>query len=168
VYIWQIKQHEIVKQILSFFIILVLISCRDSSKEISDKLIKNSNGEIYIALINDCYSDKKFDLTNEEVNQTNTILIKAIKKMQDDIDAFPMSLNPNKIKIDLNDYKRQYCACFNEQGEKVVYVNCMCRVKDEQWKKKYMTVLGGGECYFSGVINLSKNDFTKFMINAPL
>ena len=63
------------KQILSFFIILVLISCRDSSKEISNKLIKNSNGEIYIALINDCYSDKKFDLTNEEVNQTNTILI---------------------------------------------------------------------------------------------
>ena len=148
--------------LLLFF--LIFISCKDSSSDVSEKLIKNSKNEVYIALINDCFGEKPFDLKNDEVAQIDSLLIIAVKKME--VDVMKMEF-ADSIKINLEDYKRQYCAYINKKGEKVVYVNCLCLVRGNAWQKGRERVLGGGKCFFDGTINLSTNSFRDFMINAP-
>jgi hypothetical protein len=73
----------------------------------------------------------------------------------------------DSIKINLEDYKRQYFAYINKKGEKEVYVNCLCFVRGNAWQKGREMVFGGGQCFFDGTINLSTNSFRNFMINAP-
>ena len=151
----------------NLFIFLIFISCKNTTSEISEKLIKNSNNEVFISLVKDCHTlnEKSFDLTNDEVNQINKILPKAIQKMEQD---FAFIEPKGKFKIDLSQYKRQYCAYITKNGEKEVYVNCLCEVKNDSWKNEMYDVLGGGKCYFSGVINLTTNKFYDFNVNAPL
>ncbi|WP_162128255.1 hypothetical protein [Flavobacterium phycosphaerae] len=96
-------------------------------------------------------------MTNEEVSQINQLLIQAVKQMESD----------ENITINLNDYKRQYCAYINPKGEKVVHVNCLCSVRGDAWQRGYESVLGGGKCFFGGTINLSLQKFSDFYTNAP-
>jgi len=62
-------------------------------------------------------------------------------------------------------YFKQFIAIIDANGEKVVWVNCMCRVIDDRWKKTIYTVFDGGSCYFQLKINLAKRVAYDFYTN---
>ncbi|MBE9577197.1 hypothetical protein [Flavobacterium proteolyticum] len=161
------------KIIILLLSILSFINCNKSDSEKSEKWIKNSKGEIYIAIL-ETYSWEGATptfLTKKEVEEVNKILPKAVEKMNIDIKKMfhdtPTEW-PNLI-VSLNNYKRQYFPYINKKTkQKEVFVSCFCRVDNDKWKTEGFNVLGGGNCYFYGTINLSTGDFNNFMTNAPM
>ena len=67
--------------------------------------------------------------------------------------------------IKLRKYKRQYIPIINENGEKEVWVNCFCQTNGDRWKKEFVMVLDGGNCYFNLKINLNSGDCYDIMVN---
>ena len=62
-------------------------------------------------------------------------------------------------------YFKQFITVINPSGEKIVWVNCMCQVIDDYWKKHIPHVSDGGSCYFRLKINLSRNEVYDFYTN---
>lgn len=67
--------------------------------------------------------------------------------------------------IDLADYKRQYVAAINADGEKEVWINCFCIGSFEDWKQNVVFVLDGGKCFFNVKINLTKKQCYDLGVN---
>lgn len=69
--------------------------------------------------------------------------------------------------IDVADtsYRRQVIAVRNTHGEKVVWINCLCRPDDDSWKTQITMVMDGGSCYFNLKINLATKKFYDFFVN---
>lgn len=74
---------------------------------------------------------------------------------------------PNSVNqlMPLNSYKRQYIAVLNQEGEKLVWVNCFCISYDNQWRYAPVMVKDGGSCYFNVTINLTQNKYYEFSVN---
>lgn len=156
------------KKVYYIFLLLFLFSCNDKKNNISEKLIKNADGKIYIALVKNCFNHKSFDLTNGEVELVDKILIKTVEDLETEYAEMYSTAKGKKLEIDLRNYKRQYCAFYNSKGEKLVYINCFCNEEHKgNWYKNFFSVYGGGICYFSGEINLNTKKSNHFMINAP-
>ena len=67
-----------------------------------------------------------------------------------------------------DDYNRQFVGAIDENGDKLIYVNCFCKKEIEyfkDWKDKIIHVADGGSCFFHATINLTKNKYTNFSIN---
>ncbi|CCG53177.1 Probable lipoprotein precursor [Flavobacterium indicum GPTSA100-9 = DSM 17447] len=167
------KTKVMFKSKIIIILLFLLIGCNDRGTQKSDTFIKNSKGEIYIVILETIQQEgiKPTYLTNDEVETLNKILPKAVKQMNLDLKKmfkdFP-SKWPNLV-VNLNNYKRQYFPyIINKTGEKEVYINCFCQVNNDYWKTKEVMVLGGGNCFFYGKINLNTGKFHDFMINAPL
>lgn len=62
-------------------------------------------------------------------------------------------------------YFKQFIAVIDANGEKVVWVNCMCEVMGDSWKKTTYIVFDGGSCYFQLKINLTKRVAYDFYTN---
>jgi hypothetical protein len=68
--------------------------------------------------------------------------------------------------INLEDYKRQYVAIINENGEKEVWVNCFHNeYKNSDWKKEIIQYYDGGNKFFNVKINLTKSEYYGLWIN---
>lgn len=98
---------------------------------------------------------KATSLTEAELKQTEAILNAAIASIHKN------SPDTNRL---LN-YKRQYIPYINEQGEKLVWVNCFCISFDEfkNWKTEIANtdlVMDGGDCFIKVTINLPGNSFS--------
>jgi len=59
-----------------------------------------------------------------------------------------------KDSFALNNYKRQYLAVVNKNGQKEVWVNCFCRNWNKDWQKEVFFVKKEIPCYFNLKINL--------------
>jgi hypothetical protein len=71
--------------------------------------------------------------------------------------------------IDLKRYKRQYIGVTNEKGEKEVWINCFCidpHNPKMNWKKEFVMVKGGGNCYFNLKVNLTTKKYYDFDTNS--
>jgi hypothetical protein len=69
------------------------------------------------------------------------------------------------INFETYQYKRQYVAVFNSEGEKEVWVNAFCNTFYSNWKSEILVVDDGGNCYFNLKINLTTNTCFELMVN---
>ena len=67
--------------------------------------------------------------------------------------------------MSLRNYKRQYICAINENGDKIVWVNCFCSEGKDYWRKRVVFVSDGGRCYFNLKINLTKKLTYDVMVN---
>ncbi|HAS44793.1 MAG TPA: hypothetical protein DCS93_30215 [Microscillaceae bacterium] len=74
------------------------------------------------------------------------------------------ALNKQQFVINLAEYKRQYVAVVNKQGQKEVWINCFC-ADGFDWKRAIVTVLDGGKCFFNLKINLAQKKYYDFAVN---
>ena len=66
----------------------------------------------------------------------------------------------------LKKYYRQYLVYINENDEKIVYINAMCKIPDSfNWKKDFLRTSDGGECYWKIEINLTNKTYREIMVN---
>ena len=69
---------------------------------------------------------------------------------------------------DYQDYYKQVYGLIDKNENKIILLNCFCSVKDiSYWKEKYVSIMGGGKCFFSIKINLNERKIFDFWINAP-
>jgi hypothetical protein len=72
----------------------------------------------------------------------------------------------------LERYRRQLVPVINAKGEKEVYVNCFCRNDNssfgKEWRTKLLLIDGGGTCFFSIKINLTKKSTYELSVNGPI
>ena len=66
-------------------------------------------------------------------------------------------------KIDLSKYKRQYFG-YSLDGKKVIFVNAFCHSFD-YWKKTYVFVFDGGQCFFQATFDPETGNFLSFSVN---
>lgn len=66
--------------------------------------------------------------------------------------------NKQYFSIDLikTKFKRQYVSVINKNGEKEVWINCLCQTHGDGWKTSVILVDDGGNCYFNLKINLTR------------
>lgn len=63
-------------------------------------------------------------------------------------------------------YYKQFITVINSKGEKEVWVECLCKVSDQSWRKEPIIVEDGGYCYFHIKINLTTGLVSDFGINS--
>jgi hypothetical protein len=155
---------------LIYLLLISFLSCNNNLDDTSKKLIKNSEGEICIAIVEQDSIFRlgdAFDLTKTEVKKVGEILIEAVDEINNaHTRKYLYEYDPAGL-IKLEDYKRQYCPYLNEKGEKEVFVYCFCRPDDNNWTKHLEISYGGGKCYFGGTINLTNGTYKEFYINSP-
>lgn len=67
------------------------------------------------------------------------------------------------LKIDLSKYRRQYIG-YSLSSNKVIYVNAFCHSFD-YWKKTFVFVFDGGQCFFQVTFDPETDRFLNFSVN---
>lgn len=170
--------------ILTFVLIICLTSCGHIKTETKNKEqqqnVFNFDSSVFAILPFDTnqywvFKDSKpSDLTNDDLQNIETILNKCINDYNPDQerqfkeinDKHPeYKLNKKNFTLDLTFYKRQYVAILNSKGEKEVWVNCFCGAGNQNWRKNLIFVKDGGNCYFNLKINLTTGHYYELMVN---
>ncbi len=98
-------------------------------------------------------------ISNYNVSQRNNIKLPELAHPND-------SIISSDILIDLQKYKRQYIVALNNNGEKLVWINCFCEGEIDNITRKYpYVVMDGGKCYFNIMINITKKKYFNLMVN---
>ena len=68
----------------------------------------------------------------------------------------------------LEDYNRQFLGGITESGEKIIWINCLCKRESEvlnKWKTDLIIVADGGNCFFNVKVNVNRQVYYDLMIN---
>jgi hypothetical protein len=167
------------------FIVLVLflLSCKYKEEiELPIKSILTIDKEKYITILDrielkELKDTKKANLNskdideidkilNEIINEHNLIQEKKLPKYQSELNDY--TINKNSLTIDFKKYKRQYIPYLNKESEKEIWIYCLCDSHgSDYWKKEVLFTAGGGNCYFSVIINLADKSYRNFLVNGP-
>jgi hypothetical protein len=98
-------------------------------------------------------------LTIKEINLLKELLEKAAKEHNEVVK------NKAFVIMPLMKYKMQFFPVTNAQGQKEVWINCLCQTYNDDWKNRVIMVEDGGNCYFSIKINLTTKSYSQLMIN---
>lgn len=162
-----------IKDTSFLMLIIILISCGNVNTnnsiepKIEDTLINTSTfAVISFDPSRNFPFDKKCkqaELTNNEIESIDSVLKKCIADYNS---SFQGDSNAS-FKIDLikGNYRRQYVPILNGKGEKEVWVNCLCSILDDDWKKNILIVDDGGNCFFNLKINLVTGKCYEFRVN---
>jgi hypothetical protein len=111
-------------------------------------------------------------LTSAEIQQVDIILKQCIdeynSQRKEKLSAYLQSAectDKEYYVIKLPGYKRQYVPYINEQGQKMVWVNCLCSSGYQDWRTRVISVLDGGKYFFNVKVNLSDATYAEFMVN---
>lgn len=102
-------------------------------------------------------------LTQNDFEEIEKLLIDCVHKYNSNLS----SDNKQYLSIDLTNqkYKRQYVAVTNKNGDKEVWINCLCQTQGDDWKTSIILVDDGGNCYFNLKINLTKEKCYDLVVN---
>ncbi|MFT7034181.1 MAG: hypothetical protein ACJA2S_002691 [Cyclobacteriaceae bacterium] len=154
---------------ITFLILTLTNSC--SNKETSERI----NFEFAILKLPDDelqYFSQDFANT---WNPDSTDLITAeqvIKKAVGSTEGELLSIQS------LPNYFRQYVGFRNSAGERMLWVNALCDIKNGMvenngefvlepwpWKEEPIIVDDGGDCYWNILINIDKHEYSNFFVN---
>jgi hypothetical protein len=62
-------------------------------------------------------------------------------------------------------YYRQYTGLDIKGAEKIIRGNFLCQVDNDRWKKEWVMVQDGGDCFFNFTYDLKNLKITSFSIN---
>ena len=64
----------------------------------------------------------------------------------------------------LDEYNRQYIGLVLD-GEQIIYANYFCTDLETDWKKDFVIVMDGGECFFQVKYNVKSAEFFDLQVN---
>ena len=114
--------------------------------------------------------DWLFDRTYSPSPLTQSDIEKIEKLLTDCVNNYNKifsSDNKQYFSIDFTKqkFKRQYVATINKNGDKEVWINCLCQTHGDDWKTSIIMVDDGGNCYFNLKINLTKDKCYDLVVN---
>ena len=86
-----------------------------------------------------------------------------IKKVELQLQKYLEKNRPELKKID--SYYRQYTGFKTNGSPDNIRANFLCEVNDDQWKKEWIMVFDGGDCYFNFSFNVNTSEITDFSTN---
>jgi hypothetical protein len=107
---------------------------------------------------------KPATLTQDDLTRIDSLITVCITSHNDELNL-PEQYKDYEIDLKATDYKRQLVAVTNSIGEKEVWINCICRVRDNSWKTQIHSVKDGGPCYFNLKVNLTTRIFYDLYVN---
>jgi len=153
-----------IKTLTIFSLSFLLISCKNEEIRKNTELklhqkevaIDTTNGEQFIAILKLKNSKTPVNLAKEDFKIIEVLLRKSVQDY---------NIGKEKI-IDLRYYKRQYSPYIDENGDKLVGINCFCSISGtDNWKTESVFVKDGGKCFFQARINLSRKEVEFFQTN---
>lgn len=154
--------------------IFLLSSCKPSNKQPSELLIKDSNGVPHISIFKDFTIRKDenyFQPTVEDIELAETLLKNELNKSKSELVQKFHFYNEVETPLPLDNYKRQYYPIVTKSKEKTIYFVGICQellYLYPAWNEKEIITVGGGNCFFRGVINLNLKKITSLSVNAPM
>ncbi len=106
---------------------------------------------------------KPATLSNSEITSSLGLLTKAVDNHNNSENVKAVGADHLTI-IDLKLYKVQFLVG-EINKEKWVFANCFCESIGHEWTKELVMVKDGGKCYFQVKLNITKGEYTDFMIN---
>jgi len=101
-------------------------------------------------------------LSREEIALVEALVLEEVERQY----KLPVHASCKIDPVKLRGYKRQYVPFYTREGEKVVWVNCLCDVFGvKRWRKSVVQVNDGGNCYFNLLINLSRGQALGLQVN---
>lgn len=106
-----------------------------------------------------------------DYRRIESVLEQAIKTDKQD---YIERLTPESSKL----YYRQYLFYLNKDNDSLAFINALCELlnapydscgvvinRPMDWRNKFIHVNDGGDCYWSIVVNMSKNNYDNFFVN---
>ena len=171
------------KVLIFTIVIVVLASCsqeRRANNEFVDKLVLDSLN-INVLKYDSSYkyifpeAMEIADLTREEITECELLLkayianynVQAKKRFEEISKNHPgLKFSLDNFTIELKNYGRQYVAAINNDGEKVVYVNCFCHPSEFDYRdKELVQVEDGGNCFFNFKVDIKRKRIFDFREN---
>ena len=146
---------------------IFLLSCNKSE---SIQLDKTKIAIIPVEEKNFKPTDDELQLAEQLVSKRLGIYNEEQKASNEDKKYFlGDSLHYESKVIELKNYYRQCETFYNDKGEKMVVMNCLCddiiKKSFSDWRKSKITVNDGGSCFFQIAVNLDLKIVYGFMIN---
>jgi hypothetical protein len=107
---------------------------------------------------------KPATLTQDDLTSIDSLIIVCITSHNDELNL-PEQYKDYEIDLKATDYKRQLVAVTNSMGEKEVWINCLCRIRDSSWKTQIHSIKDGGPCYFNLKVNLTTRSCYDLYVN---
>ena len=82
--------------------------------------------------------------------------------LQENPDRFNPEKSPSWERLD--DYNRQYIGFILDQ-KRIIYANFFCDTFETDWKKDYIFVMDGGDCYFQFKYDVEAGEFFDLQVN---
>ena len=156
--------------------ILTLVSCGQTTNNHTDtkQAVSTPVQPVDTSLIAiipfDNSRDWVFDKTYSPSTLTQDDIEKIERLMTDCVNTYNNKLssdNKQYFYIDLTKekYRRQYVAVTSKNGDKEIWINCLCQIHGDNWKTSIIMVEDGGNCYFNLKINLTKEECYDLGVN---
>ena len=87
-----------------------------------------------------------------------------IRVVEEKLQTYLKKDNPQLLKK-LSKYFRQYTGLEIVGGMKKIRANFLCQVVDDRWKKEWVEVDDGGDCFFNFSYDLDKGVIFEFQVN---
>ncbi|GAB5523049.1 MAG: hypothetical protein Roseis2KO_09210 [Roseivirga sp.] len=150
--------------VLNILFLGVLVSCRvasDSIQKGDQTVMLKGNDYVVFEYREDIFipfkKSTKTTLSESELAEIEIILKKMVR--ENNSGAGSMSA------ISLKGKRRQYVPVINKNGEKEVWINFFCSVRDDKWKGEIIAVFDGGNCFFNLKINLTEMTYYDLRVN---
>ncbi|MFA7687755.1 MAG: hypothetical protein WCY25_07810 [Moheibacter sp.] len=106
--------------------------------------------------------EKRFTPTKEEI----LLAEKALQTQLEEINKnLPNQSSSPVIHKNLKKYKRQYFGVYDENGERILFINAFWGGGSEYWLDEIIIVHDGGSYYWQVEFNISENKLYNLMVN---
>ena len=113
----------------------------------------------------DLIGGQRFTPTRQEVDEAERVLQTELKTLNKElINQYRTPIIHKKLKK----YKRQYFGYIDQNGDKILLINCFWPKHidfSERWLKERIVVLDGGSYYWSVKFNLTQEELFELGVN---
>ena len=110
---------------------------------------------------------ERYTPTNDDIIRAENILQEQLRNINKQALMNQGKGCPNIYKK-LNKYKRQYFGYINNEGEKIIWINCVWYKNEdvlELWNKQVITILDGCSYYWNIKVNLKQDKLFDLIVN---
>ena len=108
-------------------------------------------------------------VTNGETLEHWTPSENDVLALEDGLDAY-LQNNPDRfyggtpVWESLDDYNRQYIGMVLD-GKKIIYANYFCDSIETDWRKDFVFIMDGGDCFFQFKYDVDSAEFFDLQVN---
>ncbi len=125
---------------------------------------QNDNSSLWISIDSTLV---KFTPTIEEIGLAKQLSKNYIDSLEQNRDPKIVKQYGKLLKYNSTDYYRQYVGYIDDNGNKIVFINAVCKPYGQKsdLKKNWIFVLDGGSCFYQIKIDLTNKKCSEFSVN---